>query len=176
LCSSHVSECCIPLYFNSRQEHEYDKNCFMLQTTLAASNFASIWKHNFAGGAGTRRGWPHADKAVRLRRDGCRRHAAAARSSCPLACSRVRAPSCTRVRRTAASARASAPPVGCALAERSGPALATAKGECSGCEGRAQRREEGGGREEKSKMLTYESHPMIVGIESDIENGWVRRN
>ena len=54
----------------------------------------------------------------------------------------------------------------------------------SNCEGRAQRlrrasAKEGGRRVErgkKSKMLTYGPHPLVVDIESDIENGWVRRN
>ena len=62
------------------------------------------------------------------------------------------------------------------LPSGAGRRLATAKGERSGCEGRAQRREEGGWREEKSKMLTYGSHHMVVGTESDIDNGWMRRN
>ena len=47
----------------------------------------------------------------------------------------------------------------------------------SNCEGASI--EEGGKRVErgkKSKMLTYGSHHMVVGTESDIDNGWMRRN
>ena len=40
----------------------------------------------------------------------------------------------------------------------------------------AKRREEGGWSEEKSKMMTYGPHQLVVCIESDIENGWMRRN